>query len=164
MAILAMPEHGRDARGTFLCRPQGRRYNPLRPRPAARFGLCHSPLLFRHRTLFLVTRHCPCRPGVKLLGNFLGNFAVDLPPAVLYDGTSENLMGESRVKFQIELDREEDGRWIAEIASLPGVLTYGRTRQEAVAKVKALALRVLADEIEKEKKDRPVEISIACYP
>ena len=68
------------------------------------------------------------------------------------------------MKFQIELDREEDGRWIAEIASLPGVLTYGRTRQEAVAKVKALALRVLADEIEKEKKDRPVEISIACYP
>jgi len=68
------------------------------------------------------------------------------------------------VKFEIELDREEDGRWIAEITSLPGVLTYGRTKQEAVAKVKALALRVLADEIEKEKKDRPVEISIACCP
>ncbi len=68
------------------------------------------------------------------------------------------------MKFQIELDREEDGRWIAEIASLPGVLTYGRTRQEAVAKVKALALRVLADEIEKEKKDRRVEKSIACCP
>ena len=50
------------------------------------------------------------------------------------------------MKFQIELDREEDGRWIAEIASLPGVLTYGRTKQEAVAKVKALALRTLAVE------------------
>ena len=68
---------------------------------------------------------------------------------MLYDGTSENPRGETRVKFQIELDREEDGRWIAEIASLPGVLTYGKSKQEAVAKVKALALRVLADEIEK---------------
>ena len=58
------------------------------------------------------------------------------------------------MKFQIELDREEDGRWIAEIASLPGVLAYGKSKQEAVAKVKALALRVLADEIEKEKKDK----------
>jgi hypothetical protein len=39
---------------------------------------------------------------------------IALPPAVLYDGTSENLRGESRVKFQIELDREEDGHWIAD--------------------------------------------------
>jgi predicted RNase H-like HicB family nuclease len=83
---------------------------------------------------------------------------------MLYDDTSENRMGESRVKFQIELDREEDGRWIAEITSLPGVLVYGKSRQEAVAKVKALALRVLADEIENEKKDRPLDISIACSP
>lgn len=81
---------------------------------------------------------------------------------MLYDGTSENLSGETGLKFQIELDREEDGRWIAEIASLPGVLAYGKTKQEAVAKVKALALRVLADEIEKEKKDKPLDISIAC--
>jgi len=92
------------------------------------------------------------------------DFGIDLPPAVLYDGISENVKGESRVKFQIELDREEDGRWIAEITSLPGVLTYGKGKQEAVAKVKALALRVLADEIEKEKKDKPLEISIACSP
>jgi predicted RNase H-like HicB family nuclease len=92
------------------------------------------------------------------------NFGIDLPPAVLYDGTSDNLRGEKRVKFQIELDREEDGRWIAEITSLPGVLAYGKSRQEAVAKVKALALRVLADEIEKEKKDKPLDISIACCP
>ena len=44
----------------------------------------------------------------------------------------------------VEIDKEEDGRWIAEIPDLPGALTYGRTRDEAVAKVKALALRVLA--------------------
>ncbi len=49
------------------------------------------------------------------------------------------------MKFQIELDREEDGRWIADIAALPGVMAYGKTKQEAVAKVRALALRVLAN-------------------
>ncbi len=47
------------------------------------------------------------------------------------------------MKFQIELDREQDGRWIGEIASLSGVMAYGKSKQEAVAKVKALALRVL---------------------
>jgi predicted RNase H-like HicB family nuclease len=48
----------------------------------------------------------------------------------------------------IEIDREEDGRWIAEVPDLPGAMAYGRTREEAVAKVKALALRVLADRLE----------------
>ena len=81
---------------------------------------------------------------------------------MLYDDTSESPRGESRVKFEIELDREADGRWTAEISSLPGVLAYGKSRQEAIAKVKALALRVLADEVEKEKQDSPLDISIAC--
>lgn len=48
----------------------------------------------------------------------------------------------------IELEREEDGRWIAEVADLPGVLAYGSTRDEAMAKAEALALRVLADRLE----------------
>lgn len=48
----------------------------------------------------------------------------------------------------IELDREDDGRWIAEIPQLPGVLVYGANRDEALAKVKALALRELADRSE----------------
>ncbi len=48
----------------------------------------------------------------------------------------------------IELELEEDGRWIAEVPDLPGVLTYGKTREEAISKVKALALRVLADRVE----------------
>ena len=52
--------------------------------------------------------------------------------------------------LKIEIDREVDGRWIAEIPALPGVMAYGRTRREAVARVKALALRVLADRIERE--------------
>ncbi|MDE3187166.1 MAG: type II toxin-antitoxin system HicB family antitoxin [Acidobacteriota bacterium] len=50
--------------------------------------------------------------------------------------------------FEIKFDREEDGRWIAEIESLPGVLAYGRTKLEAQSKVEALALRVIADRIE----------------
>jgi predicted RNase H-like HicB family nuclease len=48
----------------------------------------------------------------------------------------------------IELDREEDGRWLTEIPELPGVMAYGQTREEAVARVKALALRVMADRLE----------------
>jgi predicted RNase H-like HicB family nuclease len=50
--------------------------------------------------------------------------------------------------FEIAFDREEDGRWIAEIESLPGVLAYGATKEDAQSKVKALALRVVADRIE----------------
>lgn len=52
------------------------------------------------------------------------------------------------VTFEIEIEREADGRWIAEVADLPGVLTYGQSRDEAVAKVQALALRVLAERLE----------------
>ena len=48
----------------------------------------------------------------------------------------------------IELDREDDGRWIAEIPQLPGVLVYATNRDDALAKVKALALRELADRFE----------------
>lgn len=50
--------------------------------------------------------------------------------------------------FRIELDREADGRWIAEVAEIPGALVYGATPGEATAKVKALALRAVADRIE----------------
>ncbi len=50
--------------------------------------------------------------------------------------------------FRLELEREEDGRWIAEVPELPGVMTYGDSREQAVAKVQALALRVLADRLE----------------
>jgi predicted RNase H-like HicB family nuclease len=52
------------------------------------------------------------------------------------------------MKLKIEIEREADGRWIAEVPDLPGVLSYGRTREEAVSKVEALALRVVADRIE----------------
>jgi len=48
----------------------------------------------------------------------------------------------------IEVEREDDGRWLAEIPELPGVLAYGATPAEAVARVQALALRALADRVE----------------
>jgi predicted RNase H-like HicB family nuclease len=50
--------------------------------------------------------------------------------------------------MKIEIDREDDGRWIAEIPELPGVMAYGDNRNEAISKVQALALRVLADRLE----------------
>ena len=50
--------------------------------------------------------------------------------------------------MKIEIEREEDGRWIAEVSELPGVLAYGKSREEAIAKVEALALRVIADRLE----------------
>jgi predicted RNase H-like HicB family nuclease len=48
----------------------------------------------------------------------------------------------------IEIEREEDGRWIAEVTDLPGVMAYGRSRDEAISRVEAVALRVLADRLE----------------
>ena len=52
------------------------------------------------------------------------------------------------MKFTVELDREDDGRIIAEVLELPGVMAYGKTREEAIAKVQALALHVVADKLE----------------
>jgi predicted RNase H-like HicB family nuclease len=54
------------------------------------------------------------------------------------------------MNFSIEFEQEEDGRWIAEISSLPGVMAYGLNRNEAESKVEAMALRVIADRIERE--------------
>jgi predicted RNase H-like HicB family nuclease len=52
------------------------------------------------------------------------------------------------VKFRVETEREQDGRWLAEVPELPGVLAYGASESEAQAKVQALALRVVADRLE----------------
>jgi predicted RNase H-like HicB family nuclease len=51
-------------------------------------------------------------------------------------------------EFTVEVEREDDGRWIGEVIDLPGVLAYGTSRDDAVAKAKALAFRVLADRLE----------------
>jgi len=52
------------------------------------------------------------------------------------------------VRFRVEIEREQDGRWLAEVPELPGVLAYGVSESEAQAKVQALALRVVADRLE----------------
>jgi predicted RNase H-like HicB family nuclease len=68
-------------------------------------------------------------------------------------------VGGKRVNFNIETECESEDRWIAEITDIPGVLAYGTTEQDAIAKAFALALRVLADEVE-ETKDVPASISV----
>ena len=62
------------------------------------------------------------------------------------------------MKFELECEREEDGRWLAEVPQLPGVLAYGSTADEAMSKAEVLALRVLADRLE-HGESRPQSIS-----
>lgn len=52
------------------------------------------------------------------------------------------------MNFTVEIEQEEDGRWIGEVTDLPGVLAYGKSPTEAKAKVQALALRVIAERLE----------------
>ena len=67
------------------------------------------------------------------------------------------------VAFSIELEQEVDGRWIAEVVELPGVLAYGTTQQQAIAQVQALALRVVADRLEHYEAGREyLDISFAA--
>lgn len=55
---------------------------------------------------------------------------------------------EPLMTFRVETEREDDGRWLAEVIELPGVVAYGETQQIAVSKVQALALRVIAERLE----------------
>ncbi len=64
------------------------------------------------------------------------------------------------MKLTLETEQEDDGRWIAEVPQLPGVLAYGATRDEAMAKAEVLALRVLAEQLE-HGEARPVGLSIS---
>lgn len=57
----------------------------------------------------------------------------------------------SLIVYKVETEREADGRWLAEVVDVPGVLAYGATENEAKASAQALALRVLADRIEQQK-------------
>ena len=64
------------------------------------------------------------------------------------------------MKYSIECEREDDGRWLAEVPELPGVMAYSTTAEEAQAKAQVLALRVLAERLE-HGEARPVDISIS---
>ena len=65
--------------------------------------------------------------------------------------------------LKVEIEREDDGRWIAEVPALPGVLSYGATEAEAQDRVKALALRVIADRLENGE-PLPREIAPKRFP
>ena len=64
------------------------------------------------------------------------------------------------MNFTIECEEEVDGRWIAEVPQLPGVLCYGLSPDDAMAKAEVLALRAMAERLEQHE-SRPVEISIS---
>lgn len=64
------------------------------------------------------------------------------------------------MNLSIEYEQEEDGRWLAEVPELPGILVYGTTAEEAMSKAEILALRVLAERLEAGE-NRPVPISIS---
>ena len=64
------------------------------------------------------------------------------------------------MQFNLHCEREEDGRWLAEVSQLPGVLAYGASANEAIAKAEVLALRVLAEQLENGE-TLPLDISIS---
>jgi predicted RNase H-like HicB family nuclease len=64
------------------------------------------------------------------------------------------------MNFSIECEEEVDGRWIAEVPQLPGVLCYGKTADDAISKAEVLVLRVMAERLE-QSESRPVEINIS---
>ena len=67
------------------------------------------------------------------------------------------------MRFTVETEQEDDGRWIAEVTELPGVMKYGASRDEAIAQAEALALRVVADRIEHgEHPVEPIKITFAA--
>ncbi|MCC7235426.1 MAG: type II toxin-antitoxin system HicB family antitoxin [Bryobacterales bacterium] len=69
----------------------------------------------------------------------------------------------SRFSLAIEYDRENDGRWLADIPALPGVTAYGRTKKQATAAVQALALRLIADRLEHgEAVPGPMDVSFVA--
>ncbi len=64
---------------------------------------------------------------------------------IVYSGVGGR---EPVITFKVELEQEDDGRWLAEVIELPGVLAYGDTQQAVLSKVQALALRVIAERLE----------------
>lgn len=67
------------------------------------------------------------------------------------------------MEFRIEVERGDDGRWLAEVPQLPGVLAYGSSSDEAMARAEIIALRVLAEKLEQgEAKPQPIRIGIAA--
>ena len=99
-------------------------------------------------------------------GRSKGRFAPFGPPLMLKVGphlvrrARIGASKEKHVKFNLECEREEDGRWLAEVSQLPGVLAYGASANEAMTKAEVLALRVLAEQLE-HAEVLPLEINIS---
>jgi predicted RNase H-like HicB family nuclease len=64
------------------------------------------------------------------------------------------------LRFNVEVERETDGRWIAEIPEVPGALAYGETKEQAINKAYAIALRAVADDVEECRQEPPTSISL----
>lgn len=75
-------------------------------------------------------------------------------------GPPRRLRYAGHVKLTLDFDHEADGRWIADVPELPGVMVYGVSRQEALAKVLSLAYTVLADEVEHGERDPQTLLSV----
>ena len=85
-------------------------------------------------------------PSEVIVALFLSNVGPRLASATLLVAVPRTL--KDLAMLRVEVEREDDGRWIAEVVDLPGVLAYGQTRDEAIERAKALSLRVLADRLE----------------
>jgi predicted RNase H-like HicB family nuclease len=79
------------------------------------------------------------KPSIRISGITLNNGVIS---------SGKKCAGGLAMDYHIEYEREEDGRWIAEVPQLPGVLAYGNTADDAMRKAEALALRVLAERLE----------------
>jgi predicted RNase H-like HicB family nuclease len=75
-------------------------------------------------------------------------------------GYSRHSEQENNMNLTIEHEQESDGRWLAEVMELPGVLAYGESAQEAISRAEVLALRVIAERLE-HNESRPVSINIS---
>jgi predicted RNase H-like HicB family nuclease len=83
---------------------------------------------------------------------------------LVYSGTKlKSRLMEDSMKLTIETEQEVDGRWIGEVPEIPGAMVYGATKSEAAARAEALALRILADQLE-HNECQPFELTIKLEP
>jgi predicted RNase H-like HicB family nuclease len=97
----------------------------------------------------------PAFRGIRTLHPPRSGLGVSLSSAL-----DSALIEDPPMNFTLECEQEEDGRWLAEVLELPGALAYGGTKEGAMARVEALALRVLAERLE-HGEARPMAISIS---
>jgi predicted RNase H-like HicB family nuclease len=85
----------------------------------------------------------PIRPSGRTVAGFL-------PANNAYSGMFKKTAPRIIEMLSIDLDRETDGRWIAEVSAIPGVMVYGRSREDAVSRVRQLAVSALTEQREEE--------------